>query len=85
MAKVMISLPGAMLRIVDRIAKQEGRNRSELIREALRSQYFERDRSSVRPERARKAYQWIVANPIPRGKMSSVDLIRKMRDERWAK
>lgn len=36
MAKVMVSLPDAFLKKVDRYAKAQGRSRSELIREALR-------------------------------------------------
>ena len=34
-----ISLPPAMIRVVERVRKEESRTRSELIREALR-QYF---------------------------------------------
>jgi Arc/MetJ-type ribon-helix-helix transcriptional regulator len=36
MAKVIISLPDAMLRDADRVAKAQHRTRSELFREALR-------------------------------------------------
>ena len=36
MAKVMISLPDALLRDADRLAKRQQRSRSELFREALR-------------------------------------------------
>ena len=36
MAKVMVSLPDAFLRRVDRAARSQGRSRSELIRGALR-------------------------------------------------
>ena len=37
MAKIMISLPQEFLKKVDRAAKAQGRSRSELIREALRT------------------------------------------------
>ncbi len=37
MAKIMISLPDEFLKKVDRAAKAQGRSRSELIREALRT------------------------------------------------
>src|SRR5438034_6622549 len=37
MAKIMISLPQEFLKKVDRAARTQGRSRSELIREALRT------------------------------------------------
>lgn len=46
--KVMVSLPNEFLEEVDRIADEEQRNRSELIREALRH-YMRERRQRVRP------------------------------------
>ncbi len=40
---VNVSLPSSLLKAMDRVAKQEARNRSELLREAIR-QYVERKR-----------------------------------------
>ena len=47
-AKVMVSFPDEFLEQVDRIAYEEHRNRSELIREALRH-YMEARRQAARP------------------------------------
>lgn len=47
-AKVMVSFPDEFLEQVDRIAYEEHRNRSELIREALRH-YMEARRQVARP------------------------------------
>ena len=41
---ITISLPPRLARQVDRIAKQEGRTRSELFREAVRQYIARRDR-----------------------------------------
>jgi metal-responsive CopG/Arc/MetJ family transcriptional regulator len=46
--KVMVSFPAGFLDEVDRIADEEHRSRSELIREALR-QYMEARRQTARP------------------------------------
>ena len=46
--KVMVSFPDAFLAEVDRIAREEQRSRSELLREAMRV-YIEVRRSRPRP------------------------------------
>ncbi len=46
--KVMVSFPEEFLAEVDRIAREEHRTRSELLREAMRL-YMERKRSKRRP------------------------------------
>ncbi len=48
MAKVIVSLPDELLDQVDRIARQEHRSRSELLREALRL-YIRTRRDQRRP------------------------------------
>lgn len=86
MAKVMISMPGVLLRQVDRIAREVGRNRSELIRESLRSQYLGGGSEAARDLKRRRAYESIMANRFRwEGKLSSTDFIRKMRDERYSR
>jgi len=48
MAKVMVSFPDEFLKEVDRIAREEHRTRSELLREAVRF-YIEARRGMQRP------------------------------------
>ena len=79
MAKVIISLPDALLRDADRVAKAQHRTRSELFREALRLVLVQR--SIDRPTwaetseavRATLAGHW-------RGKWDSTAVIRGDRD-----
>ena len=52
MAKVLVSMADDFLNKIDRIAENEQRTRSELIREALRS-YIKRNRV-VNPKKASK-------------------------------
>ncbi|HTM10692.1 MAG TPA: ribbon-helix-helix protein, CopG family [Verrucomicrobiae bacterium] len=79
MAKVMISLPDDFLKKVDRAARAEGRSRSELIREALRS--------AVAKKRARSWKQALA--PLRQleerwlAQWDSTDIIRYYRDRRY--
>lgn len=49
-----ISLPPAMVRLFEKVRKQESRTRSELVREALRV-YFEERYPAVKPTRSELA------------------------------
>jgi metal-responsive CopG/Arc/MetJ family transcriptional regulator len=79
MAKIMISLPQEFLKKVDRAAKAQGRSRSELIREALRTllDTSRRGRRSwqeaLAPLKALEQ-QWV-------GQWNSTDIVRDYRDE----
>jgi len=83
MAKVMISLPDAFLKKVDRVASAQNRSRSELIREALRGllggdQRAARSwKTSLAPLRALEQ-QWV-------GQWDSTDIIRYYRDTRYGR
>lgn len=85
-AKVMVSFPEEFLEEIDRIAGEEHRSRSELIREALRY-YVSARRGSLRPAddpRIRKAarIQDKLSELSPGvGEDSAVD-IRRWRDSR---
>lgn len=87
MAKVMISLPDKFLKAVDTAARSEHRSRSELIREAVRT-YVHRGQRYKRPiddPAVRKAYEHLTGNPFRwTGKLNSTQVIRKMRDTRYA-
>lgn len=48
MAKVLVSIPGEFLAEIDRLASEESRSRSELLREAARL-YLQTHRTSKRP------------------------------------
>ncbi|MBI4277688.1 MAG: ribbon-helix-helix protein, CopG family [Armatimonadetes bacterium] len=80
MAKVMISLPDEFLKKVDRVAKAQGRSRSELIREALRAMLRDQDargrswKQALAPLRAPEE-QWV-------GRWDSTDIIRYHRETR---
>jgi Arc/MetJ-type ribon-helix-helix transcriptional regulator len=80
MAKVMVSIPTKFLSKVDRAARSQGRSRSELIREALRTTLSERNaqpswKDAIAPLRQLEA-QWI-------GEWDSTDIIRYYRDRRY--
>jgi Arc/MetJ-type ribon-helix-helix transcriptional regulator len=83
MAKIMISLPEEFLRKVDRVAKAQGRSRSELIREALRGLLSE-GRGSRRPWTEALAplkeleQQWV-------GRWNSTDIVRYYRETRYGR
>ncbi|MEK6600404.1 MAG: ribbon-helix-helix protein, CopG family [Candidatus Binatota bacterium] len=83
MAKVMISLPDEFLKKVDRTAQAQGRSRSELIREALRTVVGgknSRTRSwkrALAPLRELERY-WV-------GQWDSTDIIRYFRDTRYGR
>ena len=79
MAKVIISLPDALLKDADRVAKAQHRSRSELFREALRLVLVQRlvDRPSlaetIQAARAKLDGHW-------RGGWDSTAVIREDRD-----
>lgn len=83
MAKIMISLPEEFLRKVDRAAKAQGRSRSELIREALRTLLAgnERGRRSWKEALAplkELEQQWV-------GQWHSTDIVRYYRETRYGR
>ena len=80
MAKVMISLPEEFLKKVDRAAKAQGRSRSELIREALRTTLAGRERGRRSWKEAlaplkELEQQWV-------GQWNSTDIVRYYRETR---
>lgn len=80
MAKIMISLPQDFLRKIDRAAKAQGRSRSELIREALRtllsqSQEGRRSWTEALAPLMELEPQWV-------GQWNSTDIIRYYRETR---
>ncbi len=81
MPKVMISLPDDFLKKVDRAARAQGRSRSELIRETLRTavnrkhsraQLWKRAIAPLRDLEERWVGQW-----------DSTEIIRYYRDHRY--
>lgn len=52
---VTVTLPPKLFRLADRIAAEEGRTRSELFREALRTYVWERSWKRLQGQGARKA------------------------------
>ncbi len=83
MAKIMISLPQEFLKKVDRAAKAQGRSRSELIREALRTLLSEsqEDRRSWKEALAplkELEQQWV-------GQWNSTDIVRYYRETRYGR
>lgn len=83
MARVMISLPDAFLKKVDRTAQAQGRSRSELIREALRT---------VVDGKKSRARSWKQAlGPLRElerhwiSRWDSTDIIRYFRDTRYGR
>ena len=83
MAKIMISLPQDFLKKVDRAARAQGRSRSELIREALRTLLSERP-GGRRPWTETLAplkeleQQWV-------GQWNSTDIVRYYRETRYGR
>jgi Arc/MetJ-type ribon-helix-helix transcriptional regulator len=79
-AKVMVSFPSEFLRKVDRVARLQGRTRSELIRHALRVTLGEASnaqswKDAIAPLRELEG-KWV-------GEWDSTDLIRYYRDRRY--
>jgi Arc/MetJ-type ribon-helix-helix transcriptional regulator len=79
-ARIMISLPEDFLKKVDRAAKAQGRSRSELIREALRTML-------AGSEQGRRVWMETLA-PLKEleqqwvGQWNSTDIIRYYRETR---
>jgi Arc/MetJ-type ribon-helix-helix transcriptional regulator len=83
MAKIMISLPEQFLKKVDRAAKAQGRSRSELIREALRTLLSEghgnrRSWTEALAPLKDLEGQWV-------GQWNSTDIVRYYRETRYAR
>lgn len=83
MAKIMISLPEEFLKKVDRAAKAQGRSRSELIREALRTVLAGRERGRRSWKEAlaplkELEQQWV-------GQWNSTDIVRYYRETRYGR
>jgi Arc/MetJ-type ribon-helix-helix transcriptional regulator len=81
MAKVMISLPDAFLRKVDRTAQAQNRSRSELIREALRSHLT--GHRGARPSWKEALAPLRDLEKLWMGEWDSTDIIRYFRDPRY--
>jgi len=84
--KVMVSFPDEFLAEVDRIAREEHRSRSELLREAMRL-YIEVRRGERRPGddsrvRSAVAAQDALARLAPRTGEDSAADIRRWRETR---
>ena len=84
--KVMVSFPDEFLAEVDRIARDEQRSRSELLREAMRV-YIEVRRSTRRPGddprvRAAVATQDTLSRKAPGAGENSVTDVRRWREAR---
>jgi metal-responsive CopG/Arc/MetJ family transcriptional regulator len=85
-AKVMVSFPEEFLEQVDRIAREEHRSRSELLREAVRL-YIEMRRGERRPGddprvRAAVATQDALARLAPGSGEDSAADVRRWREAR---
>jgi metal-responsive CopG/Arc/MetJ family transcriptional regulator len=85
-SKVMVSFPDEFLAEVDRIASEEHRNRSELLREAMRL-YIQVRRGAGRPGddprvRAAVAVQDALAQAAPGLGEDSVEDLRHWRETR---
>ena len=89
MAKVMISMPDALLEEIDRAAKEQHRTRSELVREATRKYLVQPGPSTLAPVR-KKSWEEIdremerIREALSRkrkpGAPSSTAIIRWWRD-----
>ena len=83
MAKVMISIPDALLKKVDRAAKKRRRSRTEVIRQALRADLTNHTvqrrswKKALAPLR-KLEQQWV-------GQWDSTDIIRYYRDTRYGR
>ena len=70
-----VSLPPAMIKLVERVRKVENRTRSELVREALRT-YFSRAFPVVTPSAGELAAIRLGRAEIRRGDYLSLDQLR---------
>lgn len=83
MAKVMISLPDALLKKVDRAAKKQRRSRNEVIRQALRADRTNHTKqrrpwkNALAPLRELEQ-RWV-------GEWDSTDIVRYYRDTRYGR
>ncbi len=83
MAKVMISLPDKFLKQVDRTAQAQGRSRSELIREALRTFVGGKNSRTQSWKRALAPLRELERHWV--GQWDSADIIRYYRDTRYGR
>ena len=83
MAKVMISLPDQFLKKVDRAARAQGRTRSELIRDALRTALNGKDKSRRSWKKALAPLRDLEQHWV--GQWDSTDIIRYYRDNRYGR
>ncbi len=83
MAKVMISLPNEFLKQVDRTAQAQGRSRSELIREALRTFVGGKNSRTQSWKRALAPLRELERHWV--GQWDSTDIIRYYRDNRYGR
>lgn len=83
MAKIMISLPDAFLKKVDRTAKAQGRSRSELIREALRGVLTGKESGSRSWKEALAPLKELESQWV--GRWDSTDIIRYYRETRYGR
>jgi len=83
MAKVMISLPDEFLKKVDRTARAQGRTRSELIRDALRTVLNGKDRRRQSWKKALAPLRDLEQHWV--GQWDSTDIIRYYRDTRYGR
>jgi len=81
MAKVMISLPNGFLKRVDRTAQAQGRSRSELIRDALRTALNGKDKRKHSWKKALAPLRDLEQHWV--GQWDSTDIIRYYRDSRY--
>jgi len=83
MAKVMISVPEALLEEIDRAAKAEHRSRSEFVREAAREYLTRPRRSPFDAARAREAARRMdeLARANANPNWSGAEEIRRWRDQ----
>ena len=84
-ARIMTSLPKASSEMVDAAAKVEHRNRSELIREAVKG-YLSKKGGASRPLLDDKEVKWAVKiqdqsrKELKNLKVNTTDIVRKFRD-----
>jgi len=83
MAKVMISLPDEFLKKVDRTAQAQGRSRSELIREALRTVVGGKNARAQSWKQALAPLRELERHWV--GHWDSTDIIRYFRDTRYGR
>lgn len=83
MAKVMISLPDDFLKKVDRAARSQGRSRSELIRDALRTTINGKNKRRRSWKKALAPLRDLEQHWV--GQWDSTDIIRYYRDNRYGR